>query len=360
MNDGIGPLSGRPTPATPPPRPGGRSAPPAPLRLPADAVFDPAGAPMREPEVNLFPGALNQALLSLPEHCFALMGEANEAGTALLDEEGEEAGAHRLGLQIGLDYGQDRLLLIANAPALADRLAAVFGLPVVRSDFDLHVRRGELLVPPGAGWALHEPQPLEGTRERLHFVDGQLFIVSADGARQTLSVESELGAWLGSGRTKVVYALGEDHAVGILCDPLETHLLDDEERALEALRSKGLPTLPILGRIEVFGREAFVYPRIVTSGIAILDPEGTSRDPEAVRVLNERSVEDLVAIRDTLRREQIYVDDFDVVFDREGRAYCADPVDVEGVQFGRTPSPRSLDRLDQLIALARARTDPGR
>lgn len=357
MNDGIGPLSGRPTPSTPPARPAGRPAPPPPLSLPGDAVFDPAGAPMREPEINLLPGALNKAVLSLPEHCFALVGEANDAGTALLDDEGEEVGAHLLGTQIGLEYAHEHFLLIANAPVLADRLAAVFQRLVVRSDFDLHVRRGALVVPDRAGWVLHEPQPFEGTHERLHFADGQLFIMGADGARQTLSVESELGVWLGSGRAKVVYALGEDYAVGVLCDPLETGLLDAEERALEILRSRQLPTVPILARIEVLGREAFVYPRMVASGIDILDPDGTSHGADAVRVLNERSLEDLVAIRDVLVRERIYADDFDVVFDRDGHAYCADPVDVEGVQLGREPSAESLDRLDRLIALARARVE---
>jgi len=127
----------------------------------------------------------------------------------------------------------------------------------------------------------------------------------------------------------------------------------DEAEGLQLLASKGLPTVKFFGETEVSGQPALILEYI--DGASSKDITDNSKNPiakqNAIELLNESSIRDLEAIRDSLIRQNLNVTDLQFMIRKDGRVFINDPM---GVQPG-SPYSEDIDRINDMINHAKSR-----
>jgi hypothetical protein len=161
---------------------------------------------------------------------------------------------------------------------------------------------------------------------------------------------SQLGELLGAGGNKEVFALGENQAIGVLKTGKNPNLLNQELELLNKLDKIGLPSVDARGPINVDGRPALVFERFAEgSKSTVKTVDGKVRVVGDSPLLNQRSIDDLNAIRKTLVNDKIKVDDLQFLIGQDGRVVIADPL---AVTTGVKPSRNNLRTIDLLIESA--------
>ncbi|RED20887.1 hypothetical protein DES34_1291, partial [Brevibacillus brevis] len=162
----------------------------------------------------------------------------------------------------------------------------------------------------------------------------------------------DLGELLGSGGNKNVYAYGEDKAVGVLKDGKPQKLITEELGLLNKLDELGLPT--VNGRsIFVDGKDALMFDRFAQGSKDIVKlHDGKVQIVGESSLLNQRSIEDLTAIRKIMVEKKIKINDLQFLIGKDGRVVVADPLNVE-VGKKVKPSKNNLRMIDLLIESAR-------
>jgi hypothetical protein len=161
---------------------------------------------------------------------------------------------------------------------------------------------------------------------------------------------SQLGEVLGEGGNKEVFALGDNLAVGVLKTGTNPVSLSNELTLLNKLDELGLPTVKARGPINVDGNPALVFERFAKGSKDTVKLVG-----DKVKIvgdsplLNQRSIDDLNAIRKTLVNEKIQINDLQFLIGQDGRVVIADPLTVS---TGVKPSKNNLRTIDLLIESA--------
>lgn len=120
---------------------------------------------------------------------------------------------------------------------------------------------------------------------------------------------------------------------------------------LKKLDDAGLPTVNAKGPIDVDGRSALVFDKFAQGAKDVVKLEsGKVQIVGESPLLNQRSIDDLTAIRKTLVEKQIKVNDLQFLIGKDGREVIADPLDVV---TGAKPSKKNLKMIDLLIKSAK-------
>jgi hypothetical protein len=147
-----------------------------------------------------------------------------------------------------------------------------------------------------------------------------------------------------------VFAFGDSQAIGVLKQGKNPALLTDELTLLNKLDELGLPTVNARGPISVDGNPALIFDRFAQGSKDIVRLErGKVRTVGQSSLLNQRSVDDLTSIRNTLVEKQVKVNDLQFLIGNNGRVVIADPLDVV---VGTAPSKNNLRMIDLLIKSA--------
>ncbi|MEW8693492.1 MAG: hypothetical protein AB2535_20855 [Candidatus Thiodiazotropha endolucinida] len=161
---------------------------------------------------------------------------------------------------------------------------------------------------------------------------------------------NQLGDLLGSGGNKDVFAFGDSQAVGVLKPGKNPSLLTEELTLLNRLDELGLPTVNARGPMSVDGNPALLFDRFAQGSKDIVRLErGKVRTVGQSSLLNQRSIDDLTSIRNTLVEQQVKVNDLQFLIGNNGRVVIADPLDAV---VGSSPSKNNLRMIDLLIKSA--------
>jgi len=119
---------------------------------------------------------------------------------------------------------------------------------------------------------------------------------------------------------------------------------------LNKLDEIGLPTVNARGPINVDGSPALVFDRFALGSKDIVRLErGKVRIVGQSSLLNQRSVDDLASIKNTMVEKQVKVNDLQFLIGNNGRVVIADPL---GVAVGTAPSKNNMRMIDLLIKSA--------
>ena len=161
---------------------------------------------------------------------------------------------------------------------------------------------------------------------------------------------AQLGELIGSGGNKDVFAFGDNQAVGILKPGKNPTLLDKELELLSRLDSFGLPVVNAQGPILVDGNPALLFDRFAIGSKDIVRLDGNKiRIVGNSQLLNQKSIDDLTAIRETMITNKVRVHDLQFLIGDNGRVVISDPIDV----LDLAPSTNNLRTINLLIESAR-------
>ena len=160
---------------------------------------------------------------------------------------------------------------------------------------------------------------------------------------------SELGELLGSGGNKDVYAYGDNQAVGVLRTGTNPQVISDEIDMLSRLNDAGIPTVNPEA-VSVEGSPGMLMDRYAQGSKEIVKlVDGKVQTVGSSPLLNQQSVADLQAIRDTMVNNNIRINDLQFLISSEGRVVVADPLDVN---LASSPSRNNLRMIDLLMQAA--------
>jgi hypothetical protein len=160
---------------------------------------------------------------------------------------------------------------------------------------------------------------------------------------------SDLGNLLGRGGNKDVYALGENQAVGVLRNGTNPKVISDEIDMLNKLSDAGIPTVNPRA-VSVDGTPGMQMDRFAQGSKDVVRlVDGKVRIVGDSPLLNQQSVNDLQAIRDTMVNDKIQINDLQFLIDKDGHVVVADPL---AVNFNTDPSKNNLRMIDLLIKVA--------
>ncbi len=179
--------------------------------------------------------------------------------------------------------------------------------------------------------------------------------------------QGDLGAHLGSGGVKDVFEYGEHKAIALVrrdkrqgqegwagsraTYERELWELQKEVKAQTILRDQGLPT--VNGQIiEVDGRPALLMDRYAQGSkdlVKTIDDRPQIKESGDASLLNQKSIDDLRDIKETMISQQIWVNDLQFLIARDGSIVIADAIAAE---VGRKPSKKNLRTIDRMIELA--------
>ena len=143
-------------------------------------------------------------------------------------------------------------------------------------------------------------------------------------------VQSILGKKLDSGQYKDIYLHKDDDqkVVAVPKDKGSVSVVKQEVEAIKKLNSLGIPSVKLLQVIEVDGVTSYVMKRYVAN----IKP--TAFGESNLGLLNQNSINDLVNLRDLIKKEKIFIDDLQFLIDSQGNLVIADPMDIaEGGGF---------------------------
>ncbi|MGT0244769.1 LysM peptidoglycan-binding domain-containing protein [Burkholderia pyrrocinia] len=161
---------------------------------------------------------------------------------------------------------------------------------------------------------------------------------------------SELGALLGRGGNKDVYAYGDNQAVGVLRSGVNPKVISDEIGMLSQLNRAGVPAVNPRA-VSVDGVPGMLMDRFAEGSKSIVKfSDGKVRIVGESQLLNQQSISDLQGIRSAMVGKGIKIDDLQFLIDNKGRVVVADPLDVH---FNSIPSKNNLRMIDLLIQSSR-------
>ncbi len=220
-------------------------------------------------------------------------------------------------------------------------------------------------------WEMLAPRPMHSRAGREVEFDAQtgaFHVSDADGVRRQIDPEAHLGGMAGYGGYKTAFHLGQLTVV-VYRDLREVTEDEDEEptavdqprdmmektKQVEAL---GAPYVAkIHGITHIYGNEALVMDtysaatRSIT-GTTVLGDH--SRQVYDVKLLTQRSVESLTAIKNWMIERKVRIPDIQFLIGRDGTFHLAD---FEDVIADSPPRANDLKAIDTYLALAQARVD---
>lgn len=164
--------------------------------------------------------------------------------------------------------------------------------------------------------------------------------------------DAKLGTKLGSGGNKDVFEVAgrDDVAIGVLKEGKSAAGLGEEIALLNELKSQGIPTVDVIGRTTIQGRDAIVFRRFAQGSKDVVRLEaGKVRRVGESALLNERSIEDLRRIRSIMEDKKVKVDDLQFLIGGDGSVVVADPLKVT---MGQSPSTSNKRMIDLLVQAA--------
>ncbi|RTE11330.1 hypothetical protein EJQ19_02610 [Paenibacillus whitsoniae] len=162
--------------------------------------------------------------------------------------------------------------------------------------------------------------------------------------------KSALGDFIGSGGNKKVYAYGEGKVVGVLKDGVDPSVLTEEITILAQIKNAGLPTVNAeLVKLDG-GALAIMYDRFEQGSKDVVRlVNGEMKTVGESPLLNQRSINDLKSIRNTMFNKGARINDLQFLIGNDGRIVIADPL---GITFKSYPSSNNLQMIDLLIKAA--------
>ena len=166
----------------------------------------------------------------------------------------------------------------------------------------------------------------------------------------------KLGKMIGGGGEKDVYAIDgrDDVVIGVVRErgPAAAERLNKEVQKLKELADLGVPTVEVIQLTEYEGRPAVVMKRYAEgSKTAVKTIKSRVRIVGEIEYLNERSIQDLERIRQTLEQTPIRIHDLQFLIGEDGSVVVADAIDV---LQGEKPSDVNRATINKLIEAARA------
>jgi hypothetical protein len=167
-----------------------------------------------------------------------------------------------------------------------------------------------------------------------------------------------LGEKLGGGGEKFVYEIvgHPERAIGKYKSVNMTKNLEREVEVLAEIEGKNLPVVEILetGKFENF--PSIIYKRYAGGSKELVKTSQgkvflNSADPlfnDTKKLLNKNSIDDLIAIKKTMKEGKVKIDDLQFLISKEGKIVISDPLGVSK----DIPSTVNLGIIDNLIDLA--------
>ncbi|MGI4779341.1 MAG: hypothetical protein ACRYGA_14720 [Janthinobacterium lividum] len=182
--------------------------------------------------------------------------------------------------------------------------------------------------------------------------------LEADEAKATARLRSQLashsldhirtGAALGRGSAKEAFEIPGTYQVLVATRSDGPDWLCEEIVNIGRLKAVGMPVASISQVGNFHGREAMVMKRYEAVFKPQLPQTPAGREFLESPWVNRRTLDDLVRIRDTIRREELIVYDLQYGLDRSGRLAVLDPMSLGGVGSGQENAGQ-LRTLDELI-----------
>ena len=173
--------------------------------------------------------------------------------------------------------------------------------------------------------------------------------------------DAKLGAEIGggAGANKKVFIIDDgnnDKVIALLREGKNVNVLNSEVEALQQLSSKGFPVVEIIEKTvhinptTKIGTPAIVMKKYAKGSEQIVDVFGDEikiiADADALKVVTDKSIDDLNAIKQMMIDKNVSIDDLQFLISSDGRFVIADPV---GANFASAPSKVNLDLIDELI-----------
>ncbi len=155
---------------------------------------------------------------------------------------------------------------------------------------------------------------------------------------------------IGRGSYKTIYEIAGNKVIAILDEGALVSVLNKEIDALEQLAGKQIPTVTIIEKTTHKGRAAFVMEKYAQGSeeIAVM-VNGQVTIKRESSLLNQKSIDDLNAIKKGLEDQQIEVDDLQFLIKEDGSVVVADP---GGINLN-TPPTKNVKLIDALIDQAK-------
>jgi len=165
----------------------------------------------------------------------------------------------------------------------------------------------------------------------------------------------KIGKQLGEGGNKLVYDVvgSDDLAIAVLKKGKPESSIDNEIALLEMLDEKGLARVKIINKATYNGQPAIVMKKYAQGSKEIVKlKDGKIRfiEESDIKLLNEKSIQDLTKIRNLMVNKKLKIDDLQFLISKDGGFVIADPLKV---YLNTMPSTRNLKMIDLLIRVAK-------
>ncbi len=167
-----------------------------------------------------------------------------------------------------------------------------------------------------------------------------------------VSLTQKIGAKIGSGGNKEVFEYGKDQAIAVLKKGQHANTFDNELKVLEQIKNLGFPTVAIRGQTSVNGQAALIMDRFAQGSKDIVRTvNGKVQIVGTSPYLNQRSIEQLKAIRARIVDEKVQIHDLQFLIKKNGDIVISDPLKVTALT-GNAQAHVNLSMIDQLIKAA--------
>lgn len=164
--------------------------------------------------------------------------------------------------------------------------------------------------------------------------------------------DAPLGPRIGSGGQKIVYALRDepDLVISILKPITDPKVIAEEAAMLAQVEAAGLPVAKHVCQTTHGGVPAAVMRRYAEgSKTTVRNIDGCMTTVGESRHLNQRSIDDLEQIRQTMVDRGIRISDLQFLIDHDGAVSISDPLEIK---VGTPPSRTNLKTIELLIEAA--------
>lgn len=171
-----------------------------------------------------------------------------------------------------------------------------------------------------------------------------------------VSLSQKIGAKIGSGGNKEVFEYGKDQVIAVLKKGQHANTFDNELKVLGQLKNLGFPTVSIRGKTTVNGQTALIMDRFAQGSKDIVKTvNGKAQIVGTSPYLNQRSIDQLRAIRTRIIDEKIQIHDLQFLIKKNGDIVISDPLKVTALT-GNAQAHVNLSMIDQLIKAAQRKS----
>ncbi|WP_271766890.1 hypothetical protein [Aquimarina algiphila] len=212
------------------------------------------------------------------------------------------------------------------------------------------------IIPDGTKVGKYDGLDIVQSGNRVGFLEEVNWATTGD-----LYKDAKLGAEIGggAGANKKVFVIDDgnnDKVIALLREGKNVNVLNSEVEALQQLSNRGFPVVEIIEKTvhinptTKIGTPAIVMKKYAKGSEQIVDVFGDEikiiADADALKVVTDKSIDDLNAIKQMMIDKNVSIDDLQFLIGSDGRFVIADPV---GANFASTPSKVNLDLIDELI-----------